>query len=82
MMKIPIETLEENNISTMHLDDEIGTYNTFLIVTDEIIKEAFEIVLNDPEHIQEKLIEFKDIHQEILDYRTIAREEIVKLGGK
>lgn len=80
-MKIPLEILIKYNISTFHLNDEIGTYNTFLTVTDRIFKDAIELMIQDPMHLQENLIDFANKNKEILDYRQLAKDEIKRLGG-
>jgi hypothetical protein len=47
-MEIPINILEKYQVSTNHLEDEIGTYDTFLRATDYKIIKIFENLLSNP----------------------------------
>lgn len=76
MLKIPIEILNKNRISTNHLEDELGVYETYLYVTDKILLEGLELLLSDPDNFQENLSKFAITNQEVFKYRKIAKQEL------
>lgn len=82
-MKIPIEIIEKYGVSTNHLDDEYGTYDTFLKATDFYIVKAFETLMSEPAKFLTNIISIAKENAEVMKYRTIARTELAKLkqGG-
>ena len=80
-MKIPTNILEKYNISTNHLDDECGTYDTFLKATDYYIIKAFETLMNNPASFLTNIVSIAKENSEVMQYRAVAREELAKLKG-
>ena len=78
-MKIPNEILEKYGVSTIHLDDEGGTYDTFLKATDYYIIRAFETLMSNPTSFLTNLVSISKENAEVTHYRTIARTELAKI---
>lgn len=78
-MQIPVEVLEQYGVSTNHLDDEYGTYDTFLKVTNTAIIEAFETLMSNPTSFLTNIISIARDNATLMQYRTIARQEMIRL---
>lgn len=81
-MKIPTEILEKYGISTLHIDDEIGTYDTFLNATDYYIVKAFETLMSEPAKFLTNIVLIAKENAEVMQYRAIARTELAKSKGE
>ena len=78
-MEIPINILEKYQVSTNHLEDEIGTYDTFLRATDYKIIKIFENLLSNPVNFLSELQHAMEDNTEVVYYRNVARIELNKL---
>lgn len=81
-MKIPTDILEKYDVSTLHPEDEVGTYDTFLKATDYYIIKAFENLMGNPTSFLTNLVSIAKENAEVMKYRAIARTELAKLKGE
>ena len=78
--KIPDEVLDEFHVWKGEKDsDPLGTYLTFLSVTDYLIVKLYEQITMYPEQAEQIREKFLEDNSETVHWREVAREEAGKL---